>query len=276
MEKRRRVYPAGRSNTGRVLCGILLAAAFAVVLSGLLERGGETFLLEQEPAPSAVPLDETFDETMTEMVLDLPETTWYALQTGAFEGEEAARQSAQAFQKRGAAGYLWKDGRFRVLAAAYPSEEDARNVREQLQEQHNIDSYLYRISFPSIRLRLKGMQGQVEILQASFSHVHALAVQLQEFSVDMDRQQITAMEMLESLQALQTQLQIVALRLRQRFTAPVPETVKTLLDCFDGYSAFVKTLSSEESGASLGMKLKYHTFETLWNIQSVYQTLSHT
>jgi len=106
--------------------------------------------------------------------------------------------------------------------------------------------------------------------------IDKVMVELQQLSVDMDRQQITAMEMLESLQALQTQLEIVALRLRQRFAAPVPETVKTLLDCFDGYSAFVKTLSSEESGASLGMKLKYHTFETLWNIQSVYQTLSHT
>lgn len=276
MEKRKRVYPRGR-NGNRFVSGILIALTLMVLMTGLLSRSSTSdFRLEQVPEQTEISLEEEFDETPAETVIELPEHTWFALQTGAFENEEAARQSALTFQKRGAAGYLWEDGRYRVLAAVYSTQEDARYVRQQLQDQHQIDSYLYTISFPAISLRVKGMQGQMDILQAAFVHVHELAAQLQQISVEMDRQERSVQEALSQMQAMRTQLEIVSLRLRQRFASPVPQTVNALLKCFEDYFAFSEEIAATESAASLGMKLKYRTFATLWNIQEIYQTLNHT
>ena len=276
MEKRKRVYPI-RTNGNRLLCGMLLTAALMVFLSGFMFRNKtDSFFLEPMPEQTELSLNETFDETPSETVIDLPEYRWFALQTGVFEKEEAARQSALAFQKRGAAGYLWKDGRFRVLAAVYPTQEDARYVREQLLEQHTIDSYIYNVTFPAVTLRLKGMQGQLEILQAALTHAHDLSAALQRIAVAIDRQEISVQDAVTQIQALHTQLDIVALRIQQRFPAPVPQTLKALLECFEEFAVFSDELTSSESAAALGMKLKYQTFAVLWNIQKIYQTLDHT
>lgn len=277
MEKRRRVYPNAVNRSGWV-SGILLAASALLFLSGLIFRNESAdFWIEQQmPEETGTPLNKEFDETPAETVIELAQSTWFALQTGVFENEEAAQKSANAFQKRGAAGYLWKDGRFRVLAAVYSTQEDARYVRQQLLDQHQIDSYLYTITFPAVSLRLKGMQGQMDILQAAFVHVHELAAQLQQFSVELDRQERSAAETVTQLQSLRTQLNVVRERLRQRFAAPMPDAVNALLACFENYAAFSDELTANESTAALGMKLKYQTFATLWNIQEIYQTLNRT
>lgn len=276
MEKRKRIYPAG-TNANRVFNGILLGLALMIFLTGILSKKKvPNFQLEQLPGQTQIPLSEQFDETISETVIDLEEQNWFALQTGVFENEASAKQSALSFQKRGAAGYLWQDGRFRVMAAVYSTQEDARYVRQQLQEQHQIESYIYRISFPAMSLQLKGMRGQMEILQAAFAHVHDLVSQLQQISYEMDRQECSVEECVTKIQALQTQLDIVSLRLQQRFVSPVPETVKALLNCLNDFADFGAKLTEEESAASLGMKLKYQTFVTLWNIQEIYHTLDHT
>lgn len=272
----KKVYPT-RRNAERLVCGILIAATCVTVFSGIVFKGNTTgFLVETVPGPSVVPLNEAFDETITEIVVELPEYTWYGLQTGAFEAEERALESAQAFQKRGAAGYLWKDGRFRVMAAVYPLKEDAQLVRQQLREQHEIDTYLYQIRYPSVKLRLRGMQGQLEILQSAFSYVHELTAQLQKLSVEIDRQEANVEEIEERLRALKTQTDIIEVRIRQRFASPVPETVKKLLDCFEHFAAFCSSSAENKTSAVLGAKLKYQTLDTLWDIQNVYDTLNVT
>jgi len=276
VERQKRVYPVQKSNS-RLISSALLALTALVVISGLAFRGDVGgFDLQSIPQQTAVPLEESFDETLTEALVELPEETWYALQVGVFENVESAKQSGQAFQKRGAAGYLWLDGRYRVLAAAYPAQEEAQQVREQLRDQHNIDSYLYAIEFPSVSMRLKGMKGQIEILQAAFGHANDLARQLQLLAVEMDRQEISADEAVTRLAGLRDQVQIVSLRLAQRFGSPVHETVRALNNCFEDFIQYSESVSADESAVVLGMKMKYQLFATLQQIQKVYQTLNHT
>lgn len=276
MERQKRAYPAKQNRT-RWLSGVLLLLSAVIVVTGLFSRGESNgFTLETMPSPTAVPLDEGFDETLTTAEVKLPPAAWYALQVGVFENEELADQSAEAFRKRGAAGYIWHDGRYRVLAAAYPSKEDAQQVRGQLSDQHSIDCYLYAIEMPEISLRICGMQGQLEILQAAFAHIHDLVSQLQVLSVAMDRQELSAAEACEQLEGLNTQMSVVSLRLKQRFAYPVHNTVQALMKCFDAYAVFCGELSENESMIALGMKLKYQTLAMLQQIQEVYDTLSHT
>jgi len=274
VERQRHVYPG---NWSRLVSIVLVAATVLVVISGIFSgERSDGFSLSKLPQQTAVPLDETFDETMTETIVELPAKTWYALQVGVFENEESAMQSSLAFQKRGAAGYLWQDGRYRVLAAAYPARDDAQQVREQLRDQHNIDSYLYTVEFPAVSMRLTGMQGQVEILQAAFVHINDLAQQIQLLSVQMDRHELSVSETAEQVHAMASQMDLVTLRLEQRFSEPAPSVVQALTECMKDYSRFAGTVSPLESAASLGMKLKYQLFVTLEHIQNVYQLLNHT
>lgn len=275
MERQKRVYPLKQNS--RILCSILLGFAALIIVSGLIhENDFESFMLEKQASPTAIPMNEAFDETATEMTVDLPAAEWFAIQLGAYESAESANESAQVFQKRGAAGFLWLDGRYRVLAAVYPERADAQNVREQLREQHNIDSYLYTIALPAVSMKLKGMQGQLEILRAAFEHANDLAVHLQNVWLSLDRQEISLQEAFTKLDAVHTQINLVALRLRQRFSKPYHVTVQALLDCFEQYDTFLAQNLQLESTVALGTKLKYQTFLTLQHIQKVYQTLNHT
>ena len=276
VERQRRVYSVKRDRN-QIFSGVLLALAAVVVLCGLtLRREWDGFTLHAAPSPTAIPLDESFDETMTTAELELPGAAWYALQVGVFENPDTAQESSQAFVRRGAAGYIWQDGRYRVLAAAYPSKEDAQLVREQLADQHAIDSYLYAIEMPSVTLRLSGMQGQIDILNAAFAHVHDVARQLHDCSVALDRQENSAEEICRQLAGLSEQMGIVVQRIRQRFASPMHPTVKALVETLESFRSFCEGLNSGDHLALWGMKLKYQTIEILWQIRNIYTALQLT
>jgi len=276
MEKQRRVYPAKRYHDKWLSVALLTVSAILIV-SGLVSRTKTSiFSLETKAFETPLPMNEPFDETLASMTLEIPADVWYALQVGVFESEESAHQASKNFQKRGAAGYIWSDSRRRVLASVYLSKEDAQAVREQIRDQHSIDSYLFAIEFPAVRMRLTGMQGQLEILQAAFGHVKELAVQMQKMSVAMDRKELSGTEAKEKLDAMSTQADIVALRLEQRFPKPVHRTVQALIDCFTDYTTFASGFSGKESDVEMGMRLKYQVFVTLEKTHDIYQTLSQT
>lgn len=276
MENRKRVYPDKKTKQ-QVACILLLLLSAVVFLDGAFRRRtGNGFQLEAMPAETAIPMEERFDETLTEIVIELPETSWYALQVGVFESVDLAEVCAETFQRRGAAGYLWRDGRIRVLASVYPEQDEAQSVRDQLREQHGIDSYLYPLRMPAYKLRIKGMQGQLEILQAAFGHFDEMVRALQHASVMLDRQEISVIELMEKLSALKTQLDVVSLRLRQRFPKPFNPTVKALVDGMENYAVFAASVSSEESMFAAGMKLKHQVLSSLWDMKTIYESLGNT
>lgn len=277
MERRTRVYPAQRRCGGWTSVALLGMAALLVV-SGLLWREGETVELAVEPllTNTPFPLEERFDETPAQQEIVLEASEWHALQLGAFENEAAAKELAEQYTRRGAAGYVWNDGRYRVLAAVYPLKEDAQQVRQQLQLQHEIETYLYQVKLPEIHVRLSGKQGQLDILQAALIHGNDLLAELQRMSVAMDRQELNTAEALDELGALHEQISLVALRLKQRFVSPMHTAVAEMLKCLEQYGAFYASLEESISQVALGTKLKHQTLETLKGLKNVYDTLSHT
>lgn len=273
MEDTKRVYPAERKG-GRLLRYGLLIISALLVLTGLMGRGGG---LSIQPAaqPTPIPTDEVFDETPAQRQITLPSSTWYALQLGAFESEEAAKAQAEQFARRGAAGYVWPDGRYRALAAAYPDREDAQNVRRQLSENHTVDTYLYEIPLPQIQLRVKGMQGQLDILEAAFQYADDLTRGLHSASISLDRQEMSAAEAKENLSAMGQQAANLTLRLRQRFTAPLPQAVSSLITLLDGYHAWLDGLG-DESAVQLGVLIKWETLDILYQLKQLYHGFGTT
>lgn len=276
MERSRRVYPAQRSRDGW-LSGLMLFLSAVVVLSGLVWRGEKDGLsIRIAEGPTPIPMNEAFDETPAQIDITLPGSEWYALQLGAFENEDSAKTLAEQFSRRGAAGYVWLDGRYRTLAAVYPLRDDAQAVRQQLSEKHEVETYLYQISLPAMQLRMSGMQGQLEILKAAFIHADELVRSLQRMSSALDRQEMNVQEVAAELQGISEQLTMVTLRLKQRFAAPRHETVDGLIRCFENYAAYVSSFDSAQSEVAAGTMLKYQTLSSLEMLKQVYDSLSNT
>lgn len=276
MQGNKRVYPRERAE-GKWVSYLLLFFSAVLLLSGLVWREDNSGVsIQVSPTLTPVPMDAAFDETMTSREITLPSSTWYALQLGAFENEAAAQELAEQFTRRGAAGYVWHDGRYRTLAAVYTNRDDAQNVRRQLSELHTVDSYLFQIDLPALHVRLSGMAGQLDILEAAFAHAQDLVSNLQAISMMMDRQELNTEETLERLQALSSQVSLVSLRLEQRFLTPRHAAVEGLIDCFGNYAAFANGLTGRDNAVTLGMQVKRQTFSSLDILKSVYDALSNT
>ncbi len=275
MQTRKRVYPSERKPAKWVSYSLLFLSA-VILFSGVAARSGGDAVFETIATPSPIPLDAAFDETRETREITLNGSVWYALQLGAFETEEAAGQLAEQFQRRGAAGYLWPEERFRVLAAVYPEKEDAQAVRQQLRDQHDVDSYLFEISIPSVSLRMTGMRGQIDILEAAFLHAEELIRQMERISETLDRQEITPAEAAEELNTLREQVELVALRMEQRFLSPRNAAVTGLIGLMRDYAAFAREKTGQESNALLSRQLKYQTIQTIRLLLELTDELRNT
>ena len=275
MQTRKRVYPSERKPAKWVSYSLLFLSA-VILFSGVAARSGGDAVFEIVATPSPIPLDAAFDETRETREITLNGSVWYALQLGAFETEEAAGQLAEQFQRRGAAGYLWPEERFRVLAAVYPEKEDAQAVRQQLRDQHDVDSYLFEISIPSVSLRMTGMRGQIDILEAAFLHAEELIRQMERISETLDRQEITPAEAAEELNTLREQVELVALRMEQRFLSPRNAAVTGLIGLMRDYAAFAREKTGQESNALLSRQLKYQTIQTIRLLLELTDELRNT
>ena len=275
MQTRKRVYPSER-KPAKWVCYSLLFLSAVILFSGVAARSGGDAVFETVATPSPIPLDAAFDETRETREITLNGSVWYALQLGAFETEEAAGQLAEQFQRRGAAGYLWPEERFRVLAAVYPEKEDAQAVRQQLRDQHDVDSYLFEISIPSVSLRMTGMRGQIDILEAAFLHAEELIRQMERISETLDRQEITPAEAAEELNTLREQVELVALRMEQRFLSPRNAAVTGLIGLMRDYAAFAREETGQESNALLSRQLKYQTIQTIRLLLELTDALRNT
>jgi len=276
VERSRRAYPVQRSRDHWLSCLMLFLSA-VVILSGLIWPGNpQKLTVEPIPSTSPIPLDDLFDDTVEQREIVLPDSVWYALQLGAFEEQQAAHEMSELFSRRGAAGYVWQDDRYRALAAVYPIREDAQSVRTQLKEKHEVDTYLFEIALPAVRLKLSGMKGQLDILEAAFLHGNDLVAELQKLCVKLDRQEISVSEAMDHIASLKHQLDEVALRIQQRFTKPYHPAVEGMLAFMNDFVRFASTADENSSEVSFGTKLKNQTFSSLYLLKKVYDTLCNT
>lgn len=145
---------AGKGYSGRSVVFILLCCALTVfllstsylgdklvdqyvtpVLAKILGKttppkepaGLPVMAQDKTPVPNVSPAAE-------KIVFELPETSWYLLQMGAYADPEEAHVQAQAIQNLGAGGYIYEDeqGFSRVFAAAYADQESLLQVQQQV------------------------------------------------------------------------------------------------------------------------------------------------
>ena len=271
MEDNRRVYPRG-SFPGKTLSYLMLFLSAVIVLSGLLWRGDdERLTVELRSTATPAPSGEAFDDARETREWTLPGATWYALQFGAFESEEAARQVAESYYGRGAAGFLWHDTRYRVLAALYRDKIDAQIVRDRLHERNDLDSYLFEITLPALTLRLTGLVGQLDALQAALGFGLDCVNRLQALALRLDMQEASAEQTLKELAMLSAEAGEHAARLAQRFPEPRHQTVEDTRLSLEACVAYAGALSQDASAVQMAASVKHETLQMLHRMVLIYE-----
>jgi hypothetical protein len=267
VEKRTYKAPGGGK---RILTGVLLFVSCVLILMGLLkdENGGLSLELKVTPTPTAI--GSTFDETVTTREISLPARSWYAIQLGAYDSEESARAQAESYVARGAAGYVRKDSRFRVLAALYPTREEAQTVRQQLQSQHEIDSYVYEIALPEILLGVDGMAGQLDVLEAGMQYLNTTLEKFCEISTSMDKQDLPVEQELSRLAEVSSQADTLKNVLSQRFSTVHNAVVSDLINLMEeiGTATSLVAETSSKGNVAMGAQMKNQTLKLLSEVES--------
>ena len=165
--------------------------------AGLRER--------QTPAPASTP--ETVLLTEMTKTLTVPARTLHAVQIGVYAEKENANAQSAALQKIGAAGYVLEDhARFRVLASAYPTEEDARAVVAQLSEA-GVESVLHPLTLGEKKLTLTGTPQQLGVMEEAAGGVDAMLASLYDACIAFDKEQRSVSDGMAALSPLQKRAQ---------------------------------------------------------------------
>lgn len=242
----RRMYRRRRKKRLLLAVVVMSLAVCAILLS---RRIGFTSEILRNPATTAAP--SAFDREVVTREVTLAAETWYAIQTGVFSTEDAALQKADAYTSRGAPGTVVQDGdKWRVFIAAYGDEADAAAVRVRLGESQRVDTYLYSWSCPELRLRLTGMAGQLDAVEAGFTLLSSTAAALRDTAILLDAGQLTLQEVSAQVNALDGQIRLWEETIRDRFGSAPPELVQGMLALTADWPAQAASLQEAAGSAT--------------------------
>lgn len=250
MYKRRQM----RAKMLRRLVLLLILVIAGVVL---WRRMPDSFSIERLGLPQATQRSTGADNTVETREVILAEETWYAIQTGVFSTEEAARQKADAYAERGAPGTVVKEGeKWRVFIACYPTEAEATSVRTRLEQSQKVDTYLYAWKCPELRLRLTGKVGQLDAVEAGFTLLLSTASALRDTATELDAVQLTTQEVHAALQNLDEQITLWEDTLRNRFGRSLPDLPQQLLTISSNWDDRYAVMKNAEGATALSAGLK--------------------
>ncbi|MBS7263460.1 MAG: SPOR domain-containing protein [Eubacteriales bacterium] len=216
-----------KNGSGIIMFIALLVLGVIIYLgaSGQLEKmiGKSVFAgVIGTPTPSPVPTD-PIKQTVT---ITMPAVGYYAIQTGVYELSANAFENASQLQKRGAAGYIADDtGRgYRVFAAAYASQKNADVVKNRLQSEEKITSFIYKIGTDGLSVTLTATTAQINAIKAALEAFGRLSERIEDMIYDYDGGGIDTIQLRARLGEMSTECRTVASALsnalRQNGTNP--------------------------------------------------------
>ena len=227
-----------------------------------------------QPSVAAVPAPPPETVSREERTLTLPGHTWYALQLGAFDSADAAESLAEAYRSRGAAGYIHKQGQYRVLAAAYTARADAQAVMTQLRANHQVDAVLTEITQAEVTLRLSGRPDQLTALSDAYDAMEQISQQLAALSDGLDRGKTDRQQALSALRSHRDTLTALKNRIDTYFGKNAPLPVTDAADMLDALSLSLNEALSAQSNAVLGARIKYAQLQCLCGLADYAAGLS--
>lgn len=243
-----------RRKTARLVLLILLLIGGGMLLWVRLPGG---LHLEHIGLPTSTPISSSFDQTTDTREVMLAAETWYAIQTGVFSTREAAEQKADAYTERGAPGTVIQDGeKWRVFIACYGTEEQAASVRTRLEQNQKVDTYLYAWKCPELRLRLSGMIGQMDVVEAGFTLMTSSAAAIRDVAIQLDAGELTTAETSSAVGDLISQMALWRNTTASRFGIKTPEMVQAMLTMMDSWGGKLGQVKAAETATALSANLK--------------------
>lgn len=252
---------SGGSGAGKVIMALLIAGAVIYLISA---SAAGTWIAENMVAPvfkafdSIMPGPQTTsgtslvlssdgtNEAGVTQEIEIPAMTCYALQMGVYNEKNNAQNQANQLKQRGAAGYILEDGvQYRVLAAAYESQESLKSVREQLKTE-NLDSTSYVFSFTPTSLRVTATKEQLKSISDGIVALSDLQKNLGVTALSFDKEQKTVEEGKRAVSEMKRDLQQAydVLCAQAKDESPILRAIK---ECFTSCLEEMNALSSDTS-----------------------------
>ena len=214
------------------------------------------------PEPSQLPVMAPSQPVQAEppavekIVFELPETSWYLLQMGAYADPEEAHAQALSIQSMGAGGYIYEDeqGFNRVFAAAYGDQESLLQVQQQVRSS-GYENTAYSIHPDGIQVTLSGQSADAQKLRSAMETIQRVPTELTDFALKYDEKDLTPAQAIQFMNELSVTLSAA----RQCFeglkdTAPMgqmDEYAGWIMDSISTFLAKSDTMNKIECGAAI-------------------------
>ena len=247
------VFLLSTSYLGDKLVDQYITPVFAKIMGkGVTPEPSELPVMAQareEPTMTAAPATEKF-------VFELPETSWYLLQMGAFADPEEAHAQALSIQRMGAGGYIYEDEQEfrRAFAAAYRAQESLLQVQQQVRSS-GYENTAYSIHPDGIQVTLSGQSADAQRLKAAMETIQSVPGSLTDFALKYDEKGLTPAHAIQFMNELSVSLSAA----RQSFqglrdTAPMAqldEYAAWIMDSISTFLAKSDTMNTVECGAAV-------------------------
>lgn len=249
------VFLLSTSYWGDRLVDKYITPAFAKMLGRVLitpEPSSEAVMAQ---ASAALPSNVESSEP-ERIVFELPETSWYLLQMGAYADPEEAHTQALAIQSMGAGGYIYEDeqGFSRVFAAAYADQESLLQVQQQVRSS-GYENTAYSIHPDGVEVTLSGQRTDAERIKSAMETVQKAPYELTDFALKYDEKSLTPAQAIQFMNELAVRLSAA----RQGFAsvektspmAQMDEYAAWILDTISTFLAKSGTMNTIECGAAV-------------------------
>lgn len=242
-------YKTGRNKSGfLILLPVLILGVYLLFHFGKQGFALPAFL---KPALSA----EEMQQDTRQIIL--PGGRYFALQLGAFSDPQSAGALAESYRSRGAAGYIWKNDSYRVLAAAYDSRENALAVQQQLADKHGVDAYLCPLTRSQITLKLTGQKAQLNALSDAYDLCAQLTGTLSTLSQSLDSGAMEQEAVLQALSSQQETIHALNARLSALFSKEDHPAVTRLCALLADTEKNLSSARDAQNAVRLGSSIKY-------------------
>ena len=245
------IYLFTASAAGKWLAEEVMAPAFSALSElPLFSSQGLEGLEEESPKEQdSLAVSLSGGITSVKENIELPAISCFALQMGAFSSMENAAALSDSLKARGAGGYIYNDdGMYRVLAAGYGTETEARAVKERLISEGD-DCTVYDISAPGVTFSITAGKGEIEDIREGFCALHDAQTALCAACIEFDESSMSPAEGAALIREIEAQLTASCGSLYQY--ADSSPALSVLADCCDRYAGALSALS-EGSYASSG------------------------
>ncbi len=183
---------------------------------------------------------------------------FYAVQMGAFKSEANAGTEADAVRQRGGAGYVYFDGElYRVLASAYATEAEAKDVRDQLKEDM-IESGVFPIEIREVDLRVTAGQNVVSAMTGAVDAIKKAREDMTALSIAFDKEEKTQEQAGEEVSAIGAELK-AALDTLKKEAGSDNAVISSLSGAMEKMIGDLNQLASVSGGSSVDFssRMKY-------------------